>query len=462
MQQPPFAAPTPEGGEGREGRGESPGGGPSPGVGTGGAEPLPSAPPARAAEARQAAGSSASGAEAGAVQSPREHQEATEGLEGRYHPHPYSHPHSPLHQHPFPSPAALGTAPFSRHPPAWQPGALTWKRFFTQIFFMLLQSPAGPVTRTQARQDSSPLPAGSPLSARRGSKRCSEHPSPPAAGNGGGRGRGSPGWALGRAGAVSMKHHWSAPPFILPPPASASASPPALAHSDSGGGQAGHRWRGARATVVEGREGACLRRVHSFSTPGFVYTACRGPSPRQAARLYHCSLSPVHPAPLPRTGVALLRTQPPHYSPHMQTSWDGTTQHSSALRAVPKVLSNRADWAATALHPAGGLQCAMALPSKMQAHQRSASLCSVPHIPQPSVTQKDALAKGVGHSTTVHGKELIWAQCFTSIPLANHTSSSPSAGAKSNLVPCPPGASGPTWVCWAGLLSPVVASLLCG
>lgn len=223
------------------GVGEAPGGGRSPGAGTGGAEPLPSAPPARAGEAGQAAGSSASGAEAGAVQSPGEPQGATEGLEGHSHPHPYSHLHPRLHQHPFPSPCALGTGPFSRHPPARQPGALTWKRFFTQIFFMLLQSPAGPVTRTQARQDGSPLPAGSPLSARRGSKRCSEHPSLPAAGNGGGRGRGSPGWALGRAGAVSMKHHWSAPPSILPPPASASASPPALAHSDSGGGQAGHR-----------------------------------------------------------------------------------------------------------------------------------------------------------------------------------------------------------------------------
>lgn len=68
--------------------------------------------------------------------------------------------------------------------------ALTWKRFFTQIFFMLLQSPAGPVTPAQARQDASPLPAGSPLSARRGGKRCSEHPPPPAAGDGGGKRKG--------------------------------------------------------------------------------------------------------------------------------------------------------------------------------------------------------------------------------------------------------------------------------
>lgn len=313
-----ICCPDSRGQRGKRGAWGSPGGGPSLGVGTGGAEPLPSAPPARAGEARQAAGSSASEAEAGAVQSPGEPQGATEGLERHSHPHPYSHPHSHLHQHPFPSPAALGTAPFSRHPPARQPGALTWKRFFTQIFFMLLQSPAGPVTRTQARQDGSPLPAGSPLSARRGSERCSEHPSPPAAGNGGGRGRGSPGWALGRAGAVSMKHHWSAPPSILPPPASASASPPALAQSDSGGGQPGHRWRGARATVVEGRERACLRRVHGLSTSGFVFTAARGPSapPCSASVPLFAFTCPSCPTAQDRGYTSLLGHRPPLQPPH--------------------------------------------------------------------------------------------------------------------------------------------------
>lgn len=321
MEQPPFAAPTPEGREERQERercGESPGGGPSPGVGTGGAEPLPSAPPARAGEARRAAGSSASGAKAGAVQSPGEPQGATEELEGHSHPHPYSHPHSRLHQHPFPSPAALGTAPFSRHPPARQPGALTWKRFFTQIFFMLLQSPAGPVTRTQARQDGSPLPAGSPLSARHGSKRCSEHPSPPTAGNGGGRGRGSPGWALGRAGAVSMKHHWSAPPSILPPPASASASPPALAHSDSGGGTGRAQVVGGEGHCRRGEGGACLRWVRGLSTSGYVYTAARDPSllPGSTAVPLFPLTCPSCPSAQGRGCASLLGHSPPLQPPH--------------------------------------------------------------------------------------------------------------------------------------------------
>lgn len=341
MQQPPFA---PEGTEGTEGRVESPGGGPGPGVGTGGAEPLPCAPPARAGEARRAAGSSASGAEAGAVQSPGEPQGAAEGLEGHSHPRSYSHPNSRLHQHPFPSPAALGAAPFSRHPPARQPGALTWKRFFTQIFFMLLQSPAGPVTRTQARQDGSPLPAGSPLSARRGSKRCSEHPSPPAAGSGGGRGRGSPGWALGRAGAVSMKHHWSAPPSILPPPASASASPPALAHSDSGGGQAGHRWWGARATVVEGREGGGVSEAGTWFL--HLWLSLHGrqgsePPDRQCS----CTTVPCHLSILPhcqdRGCTPLSGHSSPTTAPTCRPTGMESTQHSRT--AVPNVLSNRAD-----------------------------------------------------------------------------------------------------------------------
>ena len=76
-----------------------------------------------------------------------------------------------------------------------------------------------------------------------------------------------------------MKHHWSAPPSILPPPASASASPPALAHSDSGGGQAGHRWRGARAAAGRGGGGARLGRAHVLPPAGFGSRAPRGASP---------------------------------------------------------------------------------------------------------------------------------------------------------------------------------------
>lgn len=308
---------------------EAPGRGFSPADGTGGAKHLPSAHPARAGEDRQAAGGSASRDGAVDGRSPREPRVAPAGPEGHLHPHP----------HPDALPLPI-TAPSPRHPPARQPEALTWKRFFTQIFFMLLQSPAGPVTPAQALQDASPLPAGSPLSASRGGKRCSEHPPPPAAGDGGGRGRGSPGWALGRAGAVSMKHHWSAPPSILPPPASASAPPPALAHSDSGGGQAGHRWRGARAAAGRG--------AHVLPSPLVLAprpSGVRAPCP--AMRLYHCPLPSVHPAPPPGAGAALLSraqhrgAQPTTAVPARTPTGTRMTQHTppalhaTALHALP-------------------------------------------------------------------------------------------------------------------------------
>lgn len=185
---------------------------------------------------------------------------------------------------------------------------------------MLLQSPAGPATPAQARQDASPLPAGSPLSARRGDKRCSEHPPPPAAGDGGGRGRGSPGWALGRAGAVSMKHHWSAPPSILPPPAFASASPPALAHSDSGGGQAGHRWRGTRTGAGRAR----LGRGHNLTPAGFGSTAPRGlsPLPSDAAVPLSLAIGPSCPTTQGRNCFSLSCSAPvaqPTTAPHTHT-----------------------------------------------------------------------------------------------------------------------------------------------
>lgn len=151
----------------------------------------------------------------------------------------------------------------------------------------------------------------------------------------------------------------------------------------------------------------------------------------------------------------------------MQTNWDSnhTPQQRSLCcpQRVPKQGSSTAT-AATTLHPAAHLQCAMALPSQ---DTGSPSLCqsllSHPHPPVIGNAERSPYQDtGVGHSTAVHGQKLIWAQSFTPIPLANHTASSPSAGAKANLVPCPPGASGPTWVCRAGLLSPGVASLLCG
>lgn len=65
-------------------------------------------------------------------------------------------------------PLPAGAASCCGRPAARQPGALTWKRFFTQIFFMLLQSPGGPAPAAQARQDARPLPAGGRGSARRG------------------------------------------------------------------------------------------------------------------------------------------------------------------------------------------------------------------------------------------------------------------------------------------------------
>lgn len=132
---------------------------------------------------------------------------------------------------------------------------------------MLLQSPGGPATAAQARQRGSPRLGGSPPSAPRWDP---QHPP----GEGGGRGRGSPGWALGRAGAVSMKHHWSAPPSILPPPASASASRQpwhaVTAAGDrqgtGGGGTAG--W-GMRARIP-----------HPLCPPdGFGCVGCGAPSP---------------------------------------------------------------------------------------------------------------------------------------------------------------------------------------
>lgn len=153
--------------------GEGPGGGPSPAAGTGGAEHLPSAPPGRAGErtdgqlaALQAGLEPVMGK---ALGSPGRQRQGR-----RDAPIPIPMPSRSRHCPLLPAPAE----------------ALTWKRFFTQIFFMLLQSPAGPVTPAQARQDASPLPAGSPLSARRGDKRCSEHPPPPAAGDGGGKRKG--------------------------------------------------------------------------------------------------------------------------------------------------------------------------------------------------------------------------------------------------------------------------------
>lgn len=65
-------------------------------------------------------------------------------------------------------PLPAGAASSCGRSAARQPGALTWKRFFTQIFFMLLQSPGGPAPAAQARQDARPLPAGGRGSARRG------------------------------------------------------------------------------------------------------------------------------------------------------------------------------------------------------------------------------------------------------------------------------------------------------
>lgn len=299
MKQPPFASTAQEGRERRGRWGRSPEGVVparllAPVVP--GTCPLPLLPGWRGQ-----AGSwrlSASRAGAGHEQSPGEPPAAAARPERQP---PASSPSIPIHPQPHPHPDALPLPmllPPPGNPPARQPGALTWKRFFTQIFFMLLQSPAGPVTPAQARQDASPLLAGSPLSARRGGKRCSEHPPPAAAGDGGGRGRGSPGWALGRAGAVSMKHHWSAPPSILPPPASASASPPALAHSDragdrqgTGGGCEGRRRAGAGVCMA----GAGAHPPHAGS--GSTILRGSSPLPRNVA----VPLSPATSASRPTT-----------------------------------------------------------------------------------------------------------------------------------------------------------------
>lgn len=118
-------------------------------------------------------------------------------------------------------------------------------------------------------------------------------------------------------------------------------------------------------------------------------------APCQAVQLYHSPLSPVHPAPLPGQELhSSLRTQLSHYSPHMQTNWDGTNtaqQNHCPQRALKQ--GRLGATAGTSLHPAVGLQCAMALTSQ---DTGSPSLCqpllSAPH-PQALVMQKDPLAK---------------------------------------------------------------------
>lgn len=188
------------------------------------------------------------------------------------------------------------------------------------------------------------------------------------------------------------------------------------------------------------------------------------------ARQCSCATVPSHLPILPHCpGQELrfsLRTQPPTTTPTCRPTGIATAQHSSAPGAVPRVFPNRAALVPQLPQPCSQQHiCSVPwhCPAKPQAHHHSASLCSVPHSLQSLVMQKDPLAKALVWVTThSHGQELMWTQCFTSISLANHTASSPSADAKANLAPCPSGASGPTWVCRAGLLSPGVASLLCG
>lgn len=157
------------------------------------------------------------------------------------------------------------------------------------------------------------------------------------------------------------------------------------------------------------------------------------------ARQHSCTTVPSHLSILPQCpGQGLcfsLRAQPPTTAPTCRPTGIATTQHSSALCAVPKVLPNRAAPVPQLPQPCTQQHiCSVPwhCPAKTQAHHHSASLCSAPHILQSSVMQNDPLAKAHGH-----GQELIWAQCFTSISLANQQPPAPVLVPRQTLYPAP-------------------------